>query len=101
MTLEKQKQAKRIHQNKNQNKKQTHDPVLFKEVLAVLNPKKGESYLDLTAGYGGHASMVIDKTGRPDLAVLVDRDKQAIDELMKIIWSKRARDSSSGFLLCK
>jgi 16S rRNA (cytosine1402-N4)-methyltransferase len=28
--------------------------------------------------------MVIDETGRPDLAVLVDRDKQAVEELLKI-----------------
>ena len=32
-----------------------HVPVLLEAVLQQLNPQKGESYLDLTAGYGGHA----------------------------------------------
>ena len=39
-----------------------HKPVLISEVLGVLSPKLGESYLDLTAGYGGHASEVLDLT---------------------------------------
>jgi 16S rRNA (cytosine1402-N4)-methyltransferase len=57
---------------------QPHIPVLLEQVILFLVPKKGESYLDLTAGYGGHAREVIAKTGRPDKAVLVDRDDNAI-----------------------
>jgi 16S rRNA (cytosine1402-N4)-methyltransferase len=55
-----------------------HVPVLLAEVLSYLSPMAGESYLDLTAGYGGHASAVLDLTGRPDKAVLVDRDSNAV-----------------------
>ncbi|MHB1865080.1 MAG: 16S rRNA (cytosine(1402)-N(4))-methyltransferase RsmH [Candidatus Saccharimonadales bacterium] len=62
-------------------KNKQHEPVLLKEVMQLLNPKKGESYLDLTAGYGGHSRAVLDRTKRPDLAVLIDRDEQAIEEL--------------------
>ena len=39
-----------------------HQPVMLKEVLEVLNPKPGESYIDLTAGYAGHASKILDVT---------------------------------------
>ena len=39
-----------------------HKPVLLSEVLAALQPKPGESYLDLTAGYAGHASEILDVT---------------------------------------
>lgn len=60
-----------------------HQPVLLNEVLDLLRPTAGEAYLDLTAGYGGHATAIISHTGQPDKAVLVDRDQQAIDVLQK------------------
>ncbi len=68
-------QKQKYHHNK------PHKPVLLDSVLSYLGPKKGESYLDLTAGYGGHASAVIEKTQAPDKAVLVDRDVNSINHL--------------------
>ncbi len=70
-----------MHQNKNQNKNILHEPVLINQVVKILNPKKGERYLDLTAGYGGHASVIIGLTGNPSGSVLVDRDPNAIKRL--------------------
>lgn len=67
-----------MNTNKNQNK---HIPVLLKEVIAYLQPKAGESYLDLTAGYGGHAKAIIQLTKDVSKATLVDRDKEAISYL--------------------
>jgi 16S rRNA (cytosine1402-N4)-methyltransferase len=54
-----------------------HYPVLLAEVLHYLDPKEGDSYLDLTAGYGGHASNVLDRTLKPHNTTLVDRDQNA------------------------
>jgi len=54
-----------------------HQPVLLGKVLRVLHPSAGESYLDVTAGYGGHAQAVLQATGSPKRAVLIDRDGQA------------------------
>lgn len=68
-----------MHQN-NQNKN-THFPVLIDEVLHYLQPKKGESYLDLTAGYGGHAAAILERTLQPSTSTLVDRDRNAIGYL--------------------
>lgn len=68
-----------MHQNKNQNNE--HIPVLLNEVLKVLAPKTGERYLDLTGGYGGHASPILEKTGNYEHAVLVDRDPNAVRSL--------------------
>ena len=58
-----------------------HIPVLLSEVLATLNPRPGESYLDLTAGYGGHAKEILDVTQQYKGSVLVDRDDFAIEYL--------------------
>lgn len=58
-----------------------HQPVLLDAVLAHLSPKKGESYLDLTAGYGGHATRILAVTQAPEKSVLVDRDENAIAHL--------------------
>ena len=58
-----------------------HKPVLLSEVLQVLAPNSGESYLDLTAGYAGHASAILDVTQNYKNATLVDRDDYAVKVL--------------------
>ena len=58
-----------------------HIPVLLSEVLANMDPHPGESYLDLTAGYGGHASRILDVTQDYKDSVLVDRDEFAVKYL--------------------
>ena len=64
-----------MHQN------QKHNPVLLNEVLQYLNPKTGDRYLDLTAGYGGHAEEILKLTGQYNESCLVDRDPSAIEFL--------------------
>lgn len=66
-----------MHQNKNTH----HIPVLLQEILSVLSPQPGDAYLDLTAGYGGHAKQVLGLTNAPQDAVLIDRDENAQDVL--------------------
>ncbi|MBR2836992.1 16S rRNA (cytosine(1402)-N(4))-methyltransferase RsmH [Candidatus Saccharibacteria bacterium] len=61
--------------------KKLHTPVLLSEVMANLVPRPGESYLDLTAGYGGHAKSILDVTLNYKDSVLVDRDEFAADYL--------------------
>lgn len=58
-----------------------HTPVLLKSVLEMLNPEKGESYLDLTAGMGGHAREILGISGNYKDSVLVDRDDFAHQNL--------------------
>ena len=52
-----------------------HLPVLCQEVVANLDPKENETYLDLTAGYAGHASKILAVTRNYKGATLVDRDE--------------------------
>lgn len=90
MTLQEQsmKNTNKNHQNGNPAEQvpsgDQHISVLKDEVLKYLDPKLGESFLDLTAGYGGHATEVLERTLRPETAVLVDRDHNAIDVLGKM-----------------
>lgn len=63
--------------------KDIHIPVLPKEVIDLLAPHPGESYLDLTAGYGGHAGDVLRLIGKEGKATLVDRDINSINYLKK------------------
>ncbi len=60
-----------------QTQKPKHIPVLLEETLRILNPKAGETYLDTTAGYGGHARKVLNLTDKYSGSVLVDRDDEA------------------------
>jgi 16S rRNA (cytosine1402-N4)-methyltransferase len=69
-----------MHLTSNKND-ELHVPVLLEPVLRYLNPGAGESYLDLTAGYGGHAAAILEMTGSATQSVLIDRDERAIEVL--------------------
>jgi 16S rRNA (cytosine1402-N4)-methyltransferase len=75
-----------------------HSPVLLKEILAYLDPRPGDSYLDLTAGYGGHASAVLEKTRTPNKVVLVDRDENAVKALHARFKGQAVQITQSDFL---
>lgn len=68
------------------------------EVLQVLDPKPGQRYLDVTAGYGGHSSLVLERTLVPDQAVLVDRDQMAIDRLHDVFQGSGVQIIHQDFL---
>jgi len=77
---------------------QLHIPVMQDEVLALLDPKPGDKYLDLTAGYGGHASLVLDRTLSAVDSVLVDRDEMAVAQLQKIFHGSGVQIIHSDYL---
>lgn len=58
-----------------------HVPVLLDAVIRELSPQSGENYLDLTAGYGGHARAILEKTTNFTDSCLVDRDELAHQHL--------------------
>lgn len=93
MALQKQKRMKKIHQETNN----IHTPVLLNEVLKYLDPHLGNSYLDLTAGYGGHAEKIIGMA-RSSIVTLVDRDLEAITYLGEKFKNKNYEIVHSDFL---
>lgn len=58
-----------------------HIPVLLDATLRLLDPQKNESYLDLTAGYGGHGGAILERTGDYSHSTFVDRDDYALAQL--------------------
>lgn len=79
---------------------QKHIPVLAQETLDLLEPKPNDRYLDLTAGYGGHAKLVAAKIGDQADMTLVDRDEQAVKHLNGLFKGKpNVRIMHSDFYL--
>ncbi|OGL26044.1 16S rRNA (cytosine(1402)-N(4))-methyltransferase [Candidatus Saccharibacteria bacterium RIFCSPHIGHO2_12_FULL_49_19] len=79
-------------------KSSPHVAVLTHEVLRLLSPNAGDSYLDVTAGYGGHAQAVLQSTKAPLKAVLIDRDRRAADYLKQKFAGSGAKVIKSDFL---
>lgn len=60
-----------------------HIPVMLEEVIDLLKPQPGDTYIDCTAGFGGHAQEIIDRLGEQGQAILIDQDPQAIQALQQ------------------
>ncbi len=56
-----------------------HQPVMLKEVLEWLKPRRGQVVLDCTVGVGGHAAAILEELGAGGLLLGVDKDEEALD----------------------
>jgi 16S rRNA (cytosine1402-N4)-methyltransferase len=56
----------------------SHQPVLYQEVLAYLQPHTGGCYVDGTLGLGGHAAGVLQASGPDGRLLGLDVDPQAL-----------------------
>ncbi len=54
-----------------------HIPVLMKEVIAALKPKKGQTIVDCTVGLGGHSAVLLERGVR---VIGLDLDPQNLKE---------------------
>jgi 16S rRNA (cytosine1402-N4)-methyltransferase len=52
----------------------THRPVMLKEALEILAPKPGETIVDCTLGYGGHAREILPRIQPGGLLIGLDAD---------------------------
>ena len=55
-----------------------HTPVLLKEVVDLLQVKKGKQYIDATIGGGGHTGVILSLGGR---VLGIDADQDAVDHV--------------------
>jgi 16S rRNA (cytosine1402-N4)-methyltransferase len=55
-----------------------HIPVLFREVMELLQPHQGGNYIDGTVGAGGHAEGILERCAPDGRLLGLDRDPEAI-----------------------
>ena len=60
-----------------------HVPVLFEEVMEALAVKPDGTYVDGTAGGGGHSSGICERLSEKGHLVAVDRDTEALEAARK------------------
>lgn len=58
-----------------------HIPVLANKLVELIQPKKGENFADVTAGFGGHSKIILELVGQNAKAFLFDRDLDAVSDL--------------------
>ena len=61
----------------------SHVPVLYSETIDSLKIKSDGTYVDCTAGGGGHSAGILEKLGECGRLVCIDRDPDAIETLTK------------------
>jgi 16S rRNA (cytosine1402-N4)-methyltransferase len=51
-----------------------HEPVLAEELVDLLDPRPGDTFVDCTFGGGGHARLIAERLGAEGELIAVDRD---------------------------
>jgi 16S rRNA (cytosine1402-N4)-methyltransferase len=69
---------------------QDHEPVLAEELIEILDPRPGETFVDCTFGGGGHARLIAERLGADGELIAVDRDPSS-----EARWKEFAADSPS------
>lgn len=66
-----------------------HIPVLLKEVVELLAPKRGEFIIDGTAGDGGHLAALLREVKKDGMVLGIDFDPSAVEELKEKFRSEK------------
>src|SRR3989338_1166792 len=62
-----------------------HIPVLKDKVIEYLKPKPNEHFIDCTVGQGGHAMVILEKTGPRGKVLGIDQDSAFLSQLQKTL----------------
>ena len=60
-----------------------HTPVLLKEIMEILNPQKGEVFVDCTLGGGGHSQEILKRLVPNGHLIGLDQDNNALEAARK------------------
>ncbi len=64
-------------------KTQKHYPVLLKEIISVISPQHGGTFIDCTFGQGGYTKKILDFTNTNVIALDRDKDSKKIANQLK------------------
>jgi 16S rRNA (cytosine1402-N4)-methyltransferase len=56
-----------------------HEPVLLHEILQIVAPAPGKTFVDCTTGRGGHASAIVQCLGSDGLLIALDADPRNLE----------------------
>jgi len=68
-----------------------HEPVLAEELIDLLDPRPGETFVDCTFGGGGHARLLAERLGPEGELIAVDRDPASEER-----WREFSADAPSA-----
>ncbi len=74
-----------------------HIPVMLKEVLKILDPKRGQIYVDATVGLGGHAREILRRILPDGMLIGLDRDEKALEISKKVLGEKGVKLVKANF----
>ena len=60
-----------------------HIPVLYREIMEIMAPKAGETFVDCTLGGGGHSKGFLERTSPNGRLIGIDQDLEALDAAKK------------------
>ena len=69
--------------------KENHYPVLLNEIISIITPQYGGTFIDCTLGQGGYAKKILEHPKNKVIAI--DRDPESIKtslNLEKKIWKE-------------
>lgn len=68
-----------------------HIPVMMSEVLAGLDPKRNENYVDFTLGGGGHTQAILERTRPLGKVLAFDRDSKTLERTKEKLKNNKDR----------
>ena len=70
-------------------KVQKHYPVLLKEIISVISPQHGGTFIDCTFGQGGYSKKILDFENTNVIALDRDKESEKIADKLKNIFPNR------------
>ena len=72
-----------------------HFPVLLNEVISIISPLYGGTFIDCTFGQGGYSKKILENKNNKVFAI--DRDKESLIEAIKVKKKYNAHDENNKF----